>query len=172
LNRYIYGDSAISDVEKCYIINAMPNIAAGIRESMTVISKSTPSPPKEFEAIVSWIFNAIGRTIFIPEDLFGAGSILAGATPAMFAIAFDGILDGAVSSGVPRSEAKEILAQSLLGLSRMLQDGHHPGVLREQISTPKGVTIRALETLEKGATRYVFGQAFKDAVPSNREDGH
>ncbi|PQE22470.1 pyrroline-5-carboxylate reductase protein [Rutstroemia sp. NJR-2017a BVV2] len=157
-----YSDSPREN--SCSFVRAMPNLAAQIGESITLISLGTTPISEKFTEISGWIFKQIGETSYIADNLYQAGAVLAGATPAWFTLALDGILDGAVSEGIKRGVAMEILAQSMLGTAKMIQSGEHPAILREKISSPKGTTIQGLKTLEKGGIRSSFTDAFIDST--------
>lgn len=186
LEGYIYGDSSaagprvIEDGSKCCIMRAMPNMAAKIGKSITMIGIPSTPPPKSYADLTAWIFKKVGDTCYIADELFHAGSVLAGesdttaywnhvlnflgATPAFLTVAFDGILDGAVAEGIKRDVAKQILAQSFIGAASLLQEGEHPAVLRESIASPKGTTIQGLLTLEKQGVRSAFSDAFMNST--------
>lgn len=162
LESYISGEAYpdVDPADRCVIIRAMPNMAAKIGKSITMIAIPDSSPPKHYADITAWIFRKIGDTCYIPDELFHAGSVLAGATPAFLTIAFDGILDAAVKEGIKRDVAGQILAQSWLGAATLLQHGEHPAILREKIASPKGTTIQGLMELEKSGVRSAFSDAF------------
>jgi pyrroline-5-carboxylate reductase len=157
----------------CSIVRAMPNVAAQVGESMTVISSSQSSTPKGLDVTVTeWIFKKVGRIQYVGEDVFHVASAVAGTTGAFFTIAFDGILDGAVAEGLKRAEARDILAQSLLGMAKMIQDGEHPAVLREMVSSPRGTTIQGIMRLEKAGARSAYTEAVIDAVSRGKRMGN
>lgn len=141
-----------------YIARAMPNIAAEFQQSMTVIDDTDGLPPKMLET-TQWIFNQVGKTSLIPPALGGIGGVMAGATPAFLTVALDGMLDGAVSQGLKRAEAKKYLIQVLAGLVHVLEDDDNLERLREKISSPKGTTIEGLLCLEENRVRTAFSKA-------------
>ncbi|KAB8297653.1 hypothetical protein EYC80_001461 [Monilinia laxa] len=154
-----------SDTKGCSFIRSMPNLGAQIKESQTVVSTAgleTISP--KYEEAMKWIFQSIGQYTYVPDNVFQVAGVLAGCTPAWFLTAFDGILDGAVSEGMKRDTATEILAGSMLAAAKMIQNGEHPAVLREKISSPKGTTIQGLKTIEKGGVRSTYTDATIDSV--------
>jgi pyrroline-5-carboxylate reductase len=51
LNECIYGVGNEYEGERCHIARGMPNMAAKIRESMTVLATSTPALPHKFQAL-------------------------------------------------------------------------------------------------------------------------
>jgi pyrroline-5-carboxylate reductase len=144
--------------EKAVIVRAIPNVAASVRESMTVIELPTPSPSNDQKDLIIWIFSQIGQTSFLSSDLFDCGTMLM-ASIATVSVAVDGILDGCVAEGIKRADASEMTAQCLLGLARLLREGHHPAVLRESISSPRGCTIQGLLAVERGGVRSAFAES-------------
>ena len=150
-----------------HVAKVVPNVAARYRESMTILELSDPPigplPPQESE-LLGWIFNQIGTTKFLPENLVNNGGMLITNTLAALSVALEGLLDGAVVGGLRRFDAMELAVQGVKGLGAMLEHDIHPAVMRESISSPKGSTIQSLMTVEKAATRAVFAQAQIDGT--------
>lgn len=145
------------------VARAIPNVAAAVRESMTVV-ELPGSASKEQVSVIEWMFSQIGMVKVIGGELFDLGSMLM-ASLATVSVAVDGILDGCVAEGMRRADASEMTAQCLLGLAQMLKDGHHPAVLRESISSPKGCTIQGLLAVEKAGVR----SAYADSIINGTE---
>ncbi|RAL10210.1 pyrroline-5-carboxylate reductase [Aspergillus homomorphus CBS 101889] len=139
------------------VSRAIPNVAASLRESMTVVELPAHCKPENRE-VVEWMFSQLGQVKVLSADLFDLGSMLVAALAPM-SVAVDGILDGCVAEGMRRSEASEMTAQCLLGLAQLLKSGIHPAVLRESISSPRGCTIQSLLTVEKAGVRSAFAEA-------------
>ncbi|KAL5000652.1 hypothetical protein BDV10DRAFT_31292 [Aspergillus recurvatus] len=144
--------------KEAVVVRAIPNVAASVRESMTVIELPAPSPSDDQKDLITWVFSQIGQTRFLGSDLFDCGTMLM-ASIATVSVAVDGILDGCVAEGMKRAEASEMTAQCLLGLARLLKEGHHPAVLRESISSPRGCTIQGLLAVERGGVRSAFAES-------------
>lgn len=151
----------------CYIVRAMLNIAAGLGESMTVLEIT--NVPLDLWAITNWIFLKLGKTTAIPPDLYDVGGVLAGMSGVLISVALDGILDAAVNQGIKRPEARKIMAQSLVGLARLLEEGHTPDQLREKTSSPKGTTIEGLMSLEEDRVRYAYTKAINKATKRSQD---
>jgi pyrroline-5-carboxylate reductase len=90
---------------------------------------------------------------------------LSGSGPAFAYVVIDALADGAVKMGLRRDAAVSIAAQMLQGSARMvLQTGQHPGVLKDQVTTPGGCTIAGLAKLEEGRLRHVLASAVEEAT--------
>ncbi|RDW60655.1 hypothetical protein BP6252_12038 [Coleophoma cylindrospora] len=149
----------------CYIRRALPNLAASLGESATVAQASGSAAeqgkplPEHFQAAMDFIFTSIGKIHIVPGDLYDIAGILSGPGAVFTTVAVDGMMDGAVQQGLKRIEAKKILAQALRGLAAILEDGQHPAVLRESASSPRGVTIEGLLSLEEDRVRHAYSKA-------------
>ncbi|KAI9043170.1 pyrroline-5-carboxylate reductase [Aspergillus affinis] len=151
------------DFKAPIIVRAMPNVAARIRQSLTIIEEN-PDLPEHLSETVTWMFSQIGTVKYLPSDLFDAGGHLAGASMAIFTVPLDGILDGCVAEGIRRAEALEMAAQVLTGMAGLLREGDHPALMRESISSPRGVTIQSLLTLERQGVRGAFADSMINGV--------
>ena len=69
--------------------------------------------------------------------------------------------DGGVACGLPRAKAQQYAAQMVLGTARMLlENGGHPGALKDAVCSPSGTTIQGVRVLEERG----FRGAAMDAV--------
>lgn len=146
------------------VVRAMPNCAALIRESMTVIATSTPPLPIHFSELVDWIFTRIGRIVHLPPVAMDASTALCGSGPAFFALVLEAIGDGAVAMGLPRAEAQLMAAQTMKGCAELVLSGEHPAMVREKVSTPGGCTIGGLMVLEEGKVRGTVARGVREAT--------
>lgn len=149
---------------RCRVVRAMPNTAALIRESMTVIASADPPLPPATSALVTWIFRRIGDVVYLPPQAMDASTALCASGPAFFALMLEAAVDGAVAMGLPRPEAQRMAAQAMRGTSALVQSGEHPALLRDKISTPGGCTIGGLLVLEEGRVRGTVSRAVREAA--------
>ena len=149
---------------RCRIVRVMPNTAALIRESMTVIATSNPPLPSHLHSLVEWMFSRIGRVVSLPPNQMDACTALCGSGPATFALVLEAIADGAVAMGLPRAEAQLMAAQTMRGASGLVLNGEHPALVREKVSTPGGCTIGGLLVLEEGSLRGTVARSVREAT--------
>ena len=152
------------DYTPCRVVRVMPNTAAIVRESMTVIATSQPPLPDNLNELVSWIFTRIGRIVQLPASMMDVSTALCGSGPAFLALMLESLADGAVAMGLPRSEAQLMAAQTMRGTSGMVLGGDHPALIREKVSTPGGCTIGGLLVLEEGRVRGTVARSVREAT--------
>ncbi|KAI1921628.1 delta 1-pyrroline-5-carboxylate reductase [Ophidiomyces ophidiicola] len=160
----LYADTDIPHGDRCRIVRAMPNTAAIVRESMTVIGESNPPLPPHWDILVNWIFSRIGRVVTLPASKMDASTSVAGSGPAFVALVLEALADGGVAMGLPRVEAQAMAAQVLRGTASMVQNGDHPAFIREKVSTPGGCTIGGLMVLEEAGVRGQISKAVREAT--------
>lgn len=172
LGNMVYPDGTKPDFAACRIVRAMPNMAAAVRESMTVIGTSNPPLPEETDKLVAWIFTRIGRVVHLPPSTMDACTALCGSGPGFVAIMLESMVAGAVAMGVPRGEAYVMAAQTMRGTAGMvLQGGEHPAMIRDKVMTPGGCTIAGMSVLEEGAVRGTIAKAMREATVVARQLG-
>ena len=95
-----------------------------------------------------------GRFLKLEEKLIDAGSALSGSGPAFVDLFLEALADGGVACGLPRKQAIELAAQTLLGSAALcLETGKHPGELKDAVCSPGGTTIQGVRALEEKGFR-------------------
>ena len=90
---------------------------------------------------------------------------VSGSSPAYVFMFIEAMADAAVADGMPRAQAYEFAAQSVLGSAKlMLETGKHPGELKDMVCSPGGTTIEAVRVLEKQGFRSSVIEAMKACV--------
>ncbi|OCK76503.1 pyrroline-5-carboxylate reductase [Lepidopterella palustris CBS 459.81] len=164
IEDFLYGAGDSKPKDACRVVRVMPNTASFVRESMTVIATSTPPLEPQQSALVTWIFNSIGRTVQLPPSAMDASTALCGSGPAFVALVLEAIADGAVAMGLPRAEAQMMAAQTMRGTTGLVLNGEHPAILRDKVSTPGGCTMGGLLVLEEGTVRGTIARAVREAT--------
>ena len=150
--------------DACRIVRVMPNTAAFVGQSMTVIAQPARPLSPHHDALVAWIFGSIGKTVKLPASAMDASTALCGSGPAFCALMLEALADGAVAMGLPRAEAQMMAAQTMRGTADLVSNGDHPAVLRDKVSTPGGCTIGGLLVLEEGTVRGHVARAVREAA--------
>lgn len=161
-------DAALADTGATYL-RAMPNTPAMVGEGMTAICEDTTFDQDDFD-FARGVFNAVGRTVVLPESLFDGVIAISGSSPAYVYMMIEAMADAGVKEGLPRAMGYEMAAQTLLGSALMvLQTGRHPGALKDAVCSPAGTTIEAVEELERKGFRAAIMDAMKACAQKSRD---
>jgi pyrroline-5-carboxylate reductase len=129
------------------VVRVMPNTAIAIRESMTCLATHDGSDGA-MEKVQS-IFDQLGTTMVIREELMGAATILGACGIAYFLRYIRAASQGGIQVGFHANEAQIIAAQTARGAaSLLLQTGNHPEDEIDKVTTPRGCTIAGLNEME------------------------
>lgn len=146
------------------IVRAMPNTPAAVQEGLTAFTFGETVTPENREQALS-LFSLAGRTAVLPERLMNSVSALTGSSPAFVYMFIEAMADAGVYAGIPRAQAMEMAAQAVLGSAKMvLETGKHPGVLKDEVCSPGGTTIRGVAALEQGGMRGTVMEAIRATV--------
>ena len=153
------------------VVRVMPNIAATVKEAATAISPGS-AVSKEDTAMAAKIFDAIGRTVILQENLMDAVTGLSGSGPAYIFMIIEALADGGVHEGLDRKTAKLLAAQTVLGAAKMVLEGPgHTGELRDMVTSPGGTTSRGLRIMEEQGVRIGMMNAVIAACERSKELG-
>ncbi|KAJ5376134.1 hypothetical protein N7509_013020 [Penicillium cosmopolitanum] len=167
VERLVLGGEPSDSETPIQAVRAMPNMAARIREAVTLWTGSIGTTKRNLK-IASWIFSQVGEAYEIPEGSFDICAVLVGCAGSLLLLAIDGLLDAAVAEGVRRPEVQNLVVNSAIGMMKLVPAGDHPGVLREKIASPGGCSIRALLELEKLGVRSAFTTAILAAAEKSK----
>lgn len=142
------------------LVRCMPNTPALVGEACTCVCLKADAADKD-RALVLSLMESFGKASVLPERLIDAFTGVAGSSPAYVFLFLEALADAAVREGIPRAQAYEFAAQSVLGSAKlMLETGMHPAQLKDMVCSPAGTTIEAVKVLEEGG----FRAAVIDAV--------
>ena len=147
------------------IIRVMPNTPALVGEGMAALAPNSQVTDEEAQA-ANAVFNSFGKAELVDEGMIDVICGLSGSGPAFVYLFIEALADGAVLEGMPRAMAYKFAAQTVLGAAKMvLETGEHPGLLKDNVSSPGGTTIEGVSVLEEKG----FRSAAIDAVVAATE---
>ena len=153
------------------VVRVMPNTPALVGEGAAALAAGEDASGTDLVAARE-IFEALGVTVVVKEELMDAVTGLSGSGPAYGFIIIDALSDGGVLMGLPRDVATKLAAQTLLGAAKLYLDSlKHPGELRDMVTSPGGTTIAGIHALEKYGLRSSLIHAVEAATLRSKELG-
>lgn len=138
----------------CPVIRVMPNTPALIGQGAFGVCFDDTSLNRAHKDVVSKLFATLGKVYELPENKFNAFSAVAGCGPAYVFAILDAMIEAGVSLGLSRTEATDMVYATAGGSVALAeQSGEHLCVLREQVSSPAGMTIAGLNHMDRTAIR-------------------
>lgn len=135
------------------IIRTMPNTPALVCEGITAVCPNGNISNEELKSVCN-LLESFGKAEVIPESMMDAVIAVSGSSPAYVFLFIEAMADAAVAEGMPRAQAYQFAAQSVLGSAKMvLETGKHPGELKDMVCSPAGTTIEAVRVLEQEGFR-------------------
>ena len=149
---------------KIRVVRVMPNMPALIGCGAAALARGQHATAEDI-AVAQQIFDAVGITVVVTEDLMDAVTGLSGSGPAYGFVMIEALSDAGVLMGLPRDTAQKLAAQTMLGAATLCLRGEkHPAALKDMITSPGGTTIAGLKVLEEGKFRATLMKAVEAAT--------
>jgi len=153
------------------LIRVMPNIPASVKEGAAAIAPGKHVLRDDLK-IAKAIFDSVGKSVIIEEELMDAITGLSGSGPAYIFLIVDAMADAGVKMGLSREDALFLSTQTVLGAAKILMETQeHPGRLKDRVTSPGGTAIAGLHTLEEGGLRTTLINAVEVATKRSKELG-
>lgn len=152
------------------IIRTMPNVCCEVVQGAFGYAANEVVSDQQ-KALVSGWFSAIGVAEDLKEELLDAVTGLSGSGPAFVAVFIEALADGGVASGLPRSVAQNLAAQTVLGAAEWVKHRGGPSALKDMVCSPAGTTIAGVRVLEAGGLRTAAIEAVVAATERSKQFG-
>ena len=142
------------------LFRVMPNLGVEVGAGMVAVA-AEPGLDAEIQQRVVDLFDALGTAVLLPESMLDTVTAVSGTGPALLALAIEGLEDGGVAAGLPRSTARLFARSAILGAARLLVAGDGPATeLPQRLSFPSDALHDGVAVLEERGV----GPAFVEAV--------
>ena len=152
------------------VLRTMPNTPALVGEGVSALSGA----PGTTDADLEWaeqILAGVGLVVRVAEAQLDAVTGLTGSGPAYVFLVAEALMDAGVAAGLPRVTVEQMVAQLLVGSSKLLAERGDPANLRTMVTSPGGTTAAGVSVLEDRAVRAALISAVQAATDCSRELG-
>lgn len=144
-------------------LSTLPNTPVAFGDGIVLLEEEHSLTEGNFQ-VIQQLFEAISHVEIIPTEQMAIAGIVSGSAPAFVDLFTEALADAAVKHGLNRQIAYQLISQMIRGTANLqINSKKHPGVLKDEISSPAGTTIKGLASLEKDAFRGSIIQAI-DAI--------
>lgn len=151
------------------VVRVMPNTPALVRNGASVFVAGEKASKSDIE-ITKQLLQSVGTCEQVTENYLDPITALSGSGPAYVYIMIEALADGGVKMGLPRDMAYRLASQTVLGAGTMVRDTKtHPGILKDEVTSPAGSTATGLHFLEKHGFRSAVIGAIEAATLRCRE---
>ncbi len=151
------------------LLRVMPNTPALVGEGVLALCEETTLCAEDY-VWAQKLFATLGVVQLVPERLIDAVIAVSGSSPAYVFMFIDAMADAAVKLGMPRQMAISCAAQAVMGSAKMvLETQLHPAVLKDQVCSPGGTTIEAVQVLEEKGMRAAVMKAMEACAEKNMQ---
>lgn len=152
------------------LARVMPNTPSLVLEGVSCVYFGEGFSGEQQDMVLG-ILGSLGKALRVEsEDLMDAVTALSGSGPAFVSIFIEALCDGGVKMGLPRSLATELAARTVLGTSKMIQQGgRHPAEIKDMVTSPGGTTASGIHSLERGGFRAAVISAVESAARRSAE---
>jgi pyrroline-5-carboxylate reductase len=154
------------------VVRVMPNTPAQIGLGMSGWT-ATGEVSDEQREWTRAMLGAMGREIYFDDEKYlDMVTAVSASGPAYFFLFAECLAEAAVDIGLPREEAEELAAQTMLGAANLLEkSGETPAELRRKVTSKGGTTERALQAFEEGRLVDLVRKAVRSAYQRAKELG-
>jgi pyrroline-5-carboxylate reductase len=150
------------------VIRVMPNLATKIAQGVTLQHISFDHTPQQIQECTS-LLSSVGHVETLSHEAdFHVATAIAGSGPAYFAMMIEAIADAGVYAGLTRQTALRLACHTMQGSAALSLD-MPPALLKDQVASPAGVSIYAIESLESRGLRGILMQAVQAAADRSQE---
>lgn len=151
------------------VLRAMPNTPAIVGRAVTGLAAGSRSSAEDL-ALGRDLFETVGTVVEVPESQIDELGTVSGSGPAYVFYFVEELTRTAVKLGFTPEQARELVNGTFLGAAELLvASGKEPAELRQQVTSPKGSTERAIIELQKGDLSALFDRATAAALARTKE---
>ena len=153
------------------VVRAMPNTPAAIGQGMTV-AFAGPGVTGAQRSLCDALLAAVGEVAWVDdEDLMDRVTPISGSGPAYVFLLAELLEQAGIAEGIPPALARKLARQTVSGAGALLAASNEDAAeLRKAVTSPKGVTERALAVLmAETAWPATIGEAIRQAAARSRE---
>ena len=154
------------------LVRCMPNTPALIRSGVTALYAMPAVKPEQCHRAES-ILAAVGSTLWVEdEEMMDAVTAISGSGPAYVFYFIEAMQQAAYELGMDEAQARQLVLDTFLGASKLAESSQEDvTVLRARVTSKKGTTESALQSMEENRVKMDIVAAIRAAAARSKEMG-
>lgn len=155
------------------VVRTMPNTPAQVGKGVTGAVAARGLSSRDHD-LADALLRAAGEAVWVPEErLLDALTAVSGSGPAYVFLLAEAMAAAGVAQGLDAEQAMVLARQTVIGAAALMEaDPTDVATLRENVTSPGGVTAAALEVLlHEDGMRAMMARAIDAATKRNAELG-
>ena len=134
-------------------ISTIPNTAVSISKGIFVCENTHSFNDNDIK-IFNNIFSKIALIEYVDSNLLSISGTMIGCSPAFVYLFIEALSDACVKYGIKREISYKLISKMIEGAAALQNETNiHPAILKDNICSPKGTTIKGIVTLEQNNFR-------------------
>jgi pyrroline-5-carboxylate reductase len=155
--------------EQVPVVRALPNPPSRIGMGIAALAFN-PHVPEDLTRDVFELFACLGEYVVVDEA--HVNTVMALSSPAITYMLFQSLIDAGVRAGLDRGRSTKVVYQTITGAMEVWKTRQvSPYDLISEASTPGGISIESLFTLETHAFKAAVMEAIDSAIKRAEELG-
>ena len=160
----MYHDDYEAIIPNTHHIVCIPNTAISVAEGVIVIEEKHSLTNEQFQTVETLLSN-VAMLEYVETSKMGIATAICGCTPAYTAMYLEALGDAACKYGLTREVGYRLVSKMLEGTGKMARvSKKHPGLLKDEVCSPKGTTIKGVSALEKNGFRGAIIDAIDEVM--------
>ncbi len=159
-----YSFAALKELldESTKVLSSIPNTPILVGKGIIICEENTDFSSVE-KTFFEDTFSQIALIEYVSSANLSIAGTITGCTPAFIDLLIEALSDAAVMNGLPREISYRLISSMVEGSGKLQNVTNiHPGILKDQVCSPKGSTIVGVTTLEKHGFRYALIEAINN----------
>ena len=158
----VYYDEIKNELGDLHFIGTIPSTTIRFAEGIVIADNNNSLSNDEIDTF-NELFKNVALVKFVDKEKMDIASTISGCGPSFVAMFIEALGDAGCKYGLSREESYEIASQMLIGSgTSYLKSKKHPGILKDEVASPKGTTIRGIIKLEECGFRNAIIKAIEE----------
>lgn len=153
---------------KAEILRVMPNVPIEVGEGMTAMSHNSAFSNENLD-LAKRLFSSIGEVEVMEEKFLDVVTGLCSSAPAMIYQLIDAMARPGISEGLNRQKALNMVAQTFLGVAKLIKGGRDPHRMTESMRLEGGTTVEGLKIFENSPIKKDLELSVRAVINRARE---